>query len=101
MRQELLIRELFPALRDGGLDKLPDPEKLAAGLKEEVLVEQTVVEQCAGLLPVAEHHHRQRPVFRSRRGNAHGVVETLHDVVLEVPIASLAESRLTPHLEDL
>src|ERR1700674_924055 len=60
VREELLIYEPLPSLRDDGLDALPDPEKLAAGLKEEVFVEQTVVEQRAGLVPITEHHHRER-----------------------------------------
>src|SRR5580704_12046736 len=34
--EELLIHELLPSLRDHRFDALPDPEKLAAGLKEKV-----------------------------------------------------------------
>src|SRR6202022_3430369 len=75
VREELLIHEPLPSLWDDGLDHLPDPEKLATGLKEETFVEQTVVEQCAGLLPIAEHHHRERAPFCSGRCDSHDVLE--------------------------
>src|SRR5712691_385421 len=101
VREELLIHKPLPSLRDDGLDELPDPEKLAAGLKEEAFVEQTVVEQRAGLLPIAEHHHRERACFRSGRRDSHGILEIVHEVVLEEPIASLAQPGLAAHIIDL
>ena len=101
VREELLIHKPLPSLRDDGLDELPDPEKLGAGLKEEAFVEQTVVEQRAGLLPIAEHHHRERACFRSGRRDSHGVLEIVHEVVLEEPIASLAQPGLAAHIIDL
>ena len=39
MREEGLVDELLASLRDDGLDTLPNPEKLAACLKEEIFVQ--------------------------------------------------------------
>ena len=101
MREELLILPPLPRLRDNRLDQLPDPEELAIGLKEEIFMQQAVVEQGAGLLPIAGHHHCQRACFRSGRCNSHGVVEILHKMVLEEPVACLAQPGLAAHLIDL
>src|SRR5260370_5846270 len=101
MREYVLIDELLANLRDDGLDALPNPEKLAARLKEEVFVEKTVVEQRAGLVAVTEHHSRERPGFRSGRSDAHDIFECAHDVVLEEPVPCLAQPRLASHLIDL
>src|SRR5438132_9185653 len=93
--------ETFPRLRDGGLRELPDPEELATGLKEEVFMQQAVVKQRAGLLPITEHHHRVRAIFGSRRGDSHRVVEILHEVILEEPIPCLAKSGFAALFIDL
>src|SRR6202158_3526517 len=99
--EELLIREPLATLRHDALDELPDAEKLAAGLKEQVFVQKTAVEARAGLIPVAENHHRQRAIFRSRRRDTHGVIESFHVVVLEEPIACLAQFSFAPQIVQL
>src|SRR5204862_4688769 len=53
--------------------------------------EQTIVEQRAGLLPVAEHHHRERTIFGSGGRDSCGVIKIFHKVVLEEPVARLAQ----------
>ena len=64
-------------------------------------MQQAIVEQGASLLPIAGHHHCQRACFRSGRCNSHGVVEILHKMVLEEPVACLAQPGLAAHLIDL
>src|SRR5258708_1315277 len=87
--QELLIRESLTTLLDGGFDSLPDPEKLAAGLKEQVFVEQTIVEQGTGLIPIAEPHHGECAGLRPWRRNSHGVIKIVREIILRKPIARL------------
>jgi hypothetical protein len=101
MRKELLIRESLPTLLDTGFHALPYPEKLATGLKEQVFVEQTIIEQGTGLIPIAEHHHGVRACFRSRCRDAHGVVQIVCEVVLEKPITRLPQSGFAAHFVDL
>src|SRR5262249_4206931 len=101
MREEVLVDELLASLRYDRLDALPNPEKLAACLKEEVFVEKAVVEQRAGLFPVADHHSRERAGFRSGRSDAHGVLECAYDVIFEEPVPCLAQPRLASHLINL
>jgi hypothetical protein len=62
---------------------------------------QTVFEQCAGLLPIAEHHHEERACFRSRPRDSHTVLEVVREVVLKEPIASLSQLGFAAHLVDL
>src|ERR1700730_1293320 len=94
VREELLVCKSLAKFGDDGLKKLPHAEKLAACLKEQVFVEETIVEKRAGLFPIADHHSHESPGFCSRRGNAHGGVERLRSVVLLEPIACLAEPGL-------
>ena len=89
--EELFILEQLPSLRDDGLGQLPHPEKLAAGLEEQILMEKSIVEQRAGLFPVAENHHRQSAIFRSRRGNPRGIFKVLYKIVFEEPVPRLAQ----------
>src|ERR1035437_5487619 len=91
----------LPGLRDRGLGKFPNSEKLPIRLAEEIFVEQSVVEKRAGLLPITEHHPGKSAAFGARSRNAHGVIEVLHNVVLEEPIAPLAQPAFTTHLIDL
>src|SRR5581483_8450236 len=91
VRQELLVFEPVPCLRNDGLYRFPHSEELAGGFKEQIFVQETVVEHRARLLPVAQHHHCQRTVFGSRPRDLHNVIELFHDVVLEEPIASLPQ----------
>src|SRR6266849_3018579 len=93
--------ETFPRLRDNRLGELPDSKKLATGFEEKVFVQQAVVEQRAGLLPITEHHPGKCAAFRSGCRDSHGVVEGFHEIVFEEPIASLAQPGLAAHIIDL
>src|ERR1017187_10530158 len=88
--EELLIHKLLPSLRHRWPHPVPDPEKLATGLKETILVEQAVIEHGTGLIPIREHHHRQPAFIRSRPGNSHPIIEIVHVEVLEEPFSPLA-----------
>src|SRR5579863_1839743 len=96
MPQELRIREHFAELRNRRLDAFPDAKKLAARLEEEVFVQQPIIEQRARILPVAEHLHGERAVFRARPGDTCGILDGLHKVVLEIPVACLTKLGLAP-----
>src|SRR5262249_35791567 len=98
MREEVLVDELLASLRYDRLDALPNPEKLAARLKEEIFVEKAVVEQRAGLFPVTDHHSRERAGFGSGRSDAHDIVECAHYVVLEEPVPCLAQPLLASQI---
>src|SRR5689334_10546398 len=89
VRKRLLVFKGLAECRNYRFQRFPHAEKLAAGLKEEVFVQQPVVQQCARLLPVADHHSYVGPCFASHRRNARRVLETVHDVILSEPIASL------------
>ena len=101
VREELRVREALPNLREDILHEFPDAEKFAAGFKKEVFVEKAVIQQRSGLLPVAEHHAGEGAGFGSGRRQAHGIVETLHVVIPEEPIARLAQPVLTPQVINL
>src|SRR5438445_1525615 len=96
VREEQRICEPLANRCNDRLDALPDPKKFAAGLKEEVFVKEPVVEQCASVFPITEHHHAQRAIFRAGRREAHEVLEVLHEVVLEERVAPLAQPSLAP-----
>src|SRR6202043_1483925 len=91
VRKELRIREHLAELRNYRLDALPYAKKLAAGFEEEVFVQQPIIEQRAGVLPIAEYLHSERAVFRARPGDTCGILDGLHEVVLEVPLACLTK----------
>ena len=93
--------EPLPTLLDRGFHALPHPEKLATGLKEQVFVEQAIIEQCTGLIPITEHHHGVRTCFRPWCRDLHGVLQTVREVILEKPIARLPQSGFAAHLVDL
>jgi len=103
----MLLRSLSPSasalasLLDRSSDALPYAEKLTTRLKEQVLVEQTVVEQRTCLLPVTEHHHHIRPAFGSGRCNAHRIFKIVWPVISEEPIARLPQPGLTALLKNL
>src|ERR1035438_2561858 len=101
MLEELLILKCLPSLRYHRTHPVPDPEKLATGLKEEVFVEQTVVEHGAGLIPIGKHHHDKPALVRHRPRDSHPVVEIFREEVLEEPIAALAQLGLAAHFVDL
>src|SRR5678815_4080940 len=98
--EKLLVHKTLTSLRDDGFHELPNAEELAVDLKEQVLVEQAIIQQCAGLLPVVAYHHCERAIFRSWTRDAHGVVEIIDHVVLEKPIARLAQLRLATQFID-
>src|SRR5579864_6772794 len=75
--EELSIDEALASLRNRGLNAFPNAEKFAAGFEEQFFVQQTVIEQRAGLLPIADHHHEGCARFRSHRGDFHGLVESV------------------------
>ena len=64
-------------------------------------MQQPVIEECAGLLPVAGYHHEQRACFRSRRRDFHRVFQVFRKVLIEKPVASFAQPRLAPHFINL
>ena len=64
-------------------------------------MEQTIIEQCTGLIPVPEHHHREAAGFRSWCCELHGLRHGLREVILEKPIARLAQATLAAHFVDL
>src|SRR5687767_7115353 len=101
MGEVCLTRPLLAALFERGLDTLPYSKKFAAGLEEQVFVEQAVIEQCACLLPVAHHHHVVRSALRARRRDPHGFIVSVCKVVREKPIARLPESWLPAHFKNL
>ena len=101
VRQELFILPLLAKLRNGRFGQLPNPEEFAGGLKEEVFVQQSVIQQGAGLLPIGKHHHCESPAFGAGGGDAHGVVQVLHKIILEEPVAGLPQPRLAPLFEEL
>src|ERR1700757_1060931 len=55
--EEERVRVTAVALLHGRLDALPDEEELAIGFEEEVFMEESMVEVCAGLVPIADPHH--------------------------------------------
>src|SRR5690348_4132949 len=69
---EVLGNETLPECWDNRLDHFPDTEKLSAGLEEEVLMQQIVVEQSTGLFPITDDHTGERACFRTHRSNPHG-----------------------------
>src|SRR5438128_1460867 len=101
MGEEKLVGEALAALRDNRSDAVPDAEELTAGFEEEVFVEQAMIEECTGLVPIADHHHEGGACFGSRCGKAHAVVQVVGEVVLEEPVACLAKPGLAAHLKDL
>src|SRR6202035_1199258 len=101
MREELLIGPLISPFRDSWLDPLPDPEEFTASFEEQVLVKQTVVQQSAGLLPVADHHHEVGASFCPGRGDSHRIVPVVCEVALEEPVASLPKPGLAALFKDL
>src|SRR5207245_2916957 len=76
-------------------------EKLAASLKEKFFMQQAVIEECARLFPIGEHHHGESAAFGEGRGNAHYVIQVLHNIVFEEPIAGLAQASFSTLFEDL
>ena len=98
MREEQRVYELLATRLYDRLDTLPHKEKLATGLEEKLFVEQPVVKERAGVLPIAQYLHRQRAIFRAGRSDAHGVLEGIHDVVLCEPVACLAQPCLAPQI---
>src|SRR5688572_9680448 len=90
IRERVWIGELFAKLWGHRLEGFPHAEKFAAGLEEEIFVQQPVVEQCAGLFPISEHHANKYPLLASERGDLHGFFERFRAVVLLAPVACLA-----------
>ena len=64
-------------------------------------MQKAAVEVRAGLLPIGEHHHRKRSIFRSRRREPHGLIESVHVIVLKEPITCLAQLGFTPQIVNL
>jgi hypothetical protein len=83
------------------LDPLPDTEKLSAGFEEQVLVQQTIVEQSTGLLPVIDDHIGERGCFRTHWSNPHSVVKACHMIVLKKPVTRLAQPGLAALIVNL
>src|ERR1017187_7590032 len=96
VREEQRSLKLFPEPRQHRLNPLPNSKKLTVGLKEQIFVQQTVVEHRARLFPIAHHHHYVGPRFRSRSPNAHCFLERFHKVTFEEPVSRLPQSSLAP-----
>src|SRR5262249_31036406 len=90
VRKHLLAFEVFAKRRNDWLDSLPNAQEFAAGLKEKVFVQRAIIEQRASLFPIADDHAYVGSAFRAHRGDAHGVLEIVHDVIFGEPVASLA-----------
>src|SRR5215469_11445297 len=90
MSKDLLVGKTLAERRNDGLNRFPNSKKLTAGLKEEVLVQEPVIEQRAGLLPITDHHAYMGSGLTSHRGDTHGVIDVIHDIVFREPIARLA-----------
>src|SRR5262249_34892433 len=101
MCEELLVHKALPSLRDNRFQTLPNSAKLAAGLKEEVFMKKAIIQERTGLLPIADHHPGERPAFCPWRCDAHRLIESIHDVVLEEPIACLTQPSLATQIIDL
>ena len=98
---QVTMFKLFPETAYDDPDAIPDPKKLARGLEEKFFVEETVVEHGASLIPIADHHHHERAIFRPRGGDSHPVLEIVDKVVLHEPIASLPQLGLAAQFIDL
>ena len=101
MGEELLVCEALATLLDNGFETLPDSEKLGAGLKEQVFVEETVIEERASLIPIAEHHSGEGACFCSGGCDSHGVIEAVGEIIGDKPIASLPQASLAAQLVNL
>ena len=64
-------------------------------------MEQSVVEQRASLLPIADDHARERATFGTRRCDSHRVIDGFYVVLLEKPIACLTQTCLAALFIDL
>src|SRR5260370_7779278 len=82
IREKVLVRKALAKLRNDRFEQLPHAEKLAAGLKEQVFVKKTIVEQRAGLFPIADHHAHESPAFRPLLRTAHSSVHCFPAVAL-------------------
>src|SRR5581483_1927027 len=101
VRTEVLSNEPLPEGRDDGLNHLPHSEELSAGLKEQVFMQQTIVEQSASLFPVTDYHACEGPGLGAHGGDPLGVVDAGHVIVLEEPVACLPQFRFAALVVDL
>src|SRR5579863_1086811 len=101
IREKLLVGPLFASFCNSRPDAFPYATKLAAGFKEQIVVQQAVVQQSAGLLPVAGHHHEVGAAFGSRGGNPHRIAPVVREIVLEEPVAGLAQPRFASLVKNL
>jgi hypothetical protein len=101
IREQVFIGKPFTKLWNHRLQYFPDAKKLAAGFKEKTFVQQPVVKQRAGLLPVADHHAHKSSVLGSRRRKLHRFLECFCLVVLLEPIAGLTKPGLASQVVDL
>src|SRR6185503_5412585 len=99
--EQSLINKPLAKFRYRWFELLPHAEEFAAGLEEEIFVKQAIVEKCAGLFPVADHHSNVVAILSSHRGEAHRLVECFRLEVLLEPIASLAKLFLATQIVDL
>jgi len=99
--EEIRVLKALADCRHDRLRNLPCAEELARGLEEQIFVQQSVVEKRTSLFPVAEYHHYESAIFGSGSGNPHSVIKILYVVILEIPIAGLAELGLTSHFVKL
>src|SRR5262249_43314814 len=94
MTEEALVVPHLAGLPDMGFHALPHSKELSGRFKEKVFVQQAVVEQRAGLLPVPENHHHICSCFGSHRRDLHCLFHGVGKVVLEEPVARMSQTRL-------
>src|SRR5205823_14922906 len=63
--------------------------------------EKTVVQQRAGLLPIADNHVEQCAIFCHRRSNLRGFLEVGGKIILEEPITRLSQLGFASQIIDL
>ena len=85
--------EHLPRARGHGFDPLPHAEEFSGGLKEQLFVQQAVIQQRARLVPIPEDHPQVRPLLRAHRSDAHAVLKAVRKKALVEPVAGLAQFR--------
>src|ERR1051326_9305568 len=94
MGEKLFVHKFLASFGYDWFDSRPDKKELAAGFEKQVLVEETVIKQCACLLPITGYHAKESSAFRPRCGDFHGLIQVLRKVVLVKPVTCLGKRGL-------
>src|SRR3954467_5345350 len=78
-----LVDKALARLWHDALHQLPNSEELTTGLEEQVLIQQSGIQQGARLFPVAHDHSGKRSALGAWSGDPHRIFNVLHVVVLE------------------